>query len=307
MTGPGEYVPDVTQGITRAEDLPHPRRRQRRRNPPPRPRPRWGRRAGRRAAARRAPHDLGGARANCPADLPATSSRHRRPRRGGRLAWDITDPALPHCRSARRAQRRAARLVAGGGLPCRAAGRHLWRDDRAFAPFATTSPNVRELAAVGIGAVAPAGAAPQAVGREPGRVEGPKPGEGVGVPGRQAVAPGERCGGEGQPAAAPGPGRHRRRPGEEPPGAAHRLGRGAGAARPPAEEDPGIASRRTPPGRFTAPTSLKSRKNNYRGRDGPARAACLSSCFSFFFPCLPCVPWFHPHFTRRTMYEICPR
>ncbi len=34
MTGPGEYVPDVTEGITRVEDLPKPRIERRSRNWP---------------------------------------------------------------------------------------------------------------------------------------------------------------------------------------------------------------------------------------------------------------------------------
>ena len=32
MSGPGEYVPDVTEGITRVEDLPKPRIERRSRN-----------------------------------------------------------------------------------------------------------------------------------------------------------------------------------------------------------------------------------------------------------------------------------
>lgn len=34
MTGPGEYVPEVTEGITRVEDLPRPRLERRSRNWP---------------------------------------------------------------------------------------------------------------------------------------------------------------------------------------------------------------------------------------------------------------------------------
>ena len=46
MSGPGEYVPDVTEGITRVEDLPKPRSNRRSRNWPARSCPRCRHRAG---------------------------------------------------------------------------------------------------------------------------------------------------------------------------------------------------------------------------------------------------------------------
>ena len=64
MSGPGEYVPDVTEGITRVEDLPKPRIERRRRNWPARPCPRCRHRAGRFAVRSPAFHDLGDARAD---------------------------------------------------------------------------------------------------------------------------------------------------------------------------------------------------------------------------------------------------
>ncbi len=137
MTGPGEYVPDVTEGITRAEDLPRPRFQRRSRNWPARPCPRCRHRAGRYAVACRTLHDLGDARADCPVDLVVTFSRHRCPRCGCCFPCDITDLALPYCQYTRRVQQRAVRLVAEDGLPYQAASWHLWRDDRVFVPFAT--------------------------------------------------------------------------------------------------------------------------------------------------------------------------
>ena len=59
MLGPGEYVPDVTEGITSVEDLPKPRLERRRRNYRARRCPRCGFRAGRYAVATRTLHDLG--------------------------------------------------------------------------------------------------------------------------------------------------------------------------------------------------------------------------------------------------------
>ena len=77
MLGPGEYVPDVTEGITRVEDLPQPRVERRSRNYPARRCPRCSSRAGRYVVASRTLHDLGDPRADCPVDLVVTFSRHR--------------------------------------------------------------------------------------------------------------------------------------------------------------------------------------------------------------------------------------
>jgi hypothetical protein len=137
MPGPGEYAPDVTEGITRAEDLPKPRVERRSRNWPARSRPRCRRSAGRCAVARRAPHDLGDARAERPIDLLITFSRHRCLGCGCCFAVDLSDLALPYRQYTRRVQQRAVRLVAEDGLPYRAAGWHLWRDHRVFVPCAT--------------------------------------------------------------------------------------------------------------------------------------------------------------------------
>ena len=137
MPGPGEYVPDVTEGITRVEDLPKPRVERRSRNWPARACPRCRRRAGRYAVACRTLHDLGDARAERPVDLLITFSRHRCPGCGCCFAADLSDLALPYCQYTRRVQRRAVRLVAEDGLPYRAASWHLWRDHRVFVPYAT--------------------------------------------------------------------------------------------------------------------------------------------------------------------------
>src|SRR5262245_62080107 len=99
MPGPGEYVPDVTEGITRVEDLPKPRRD--------------------------------------PVDLVVTYSKHGCPHCGCHFSADLSDLALPKCLYTRRVQRLAVRLVAEDGLPYQAASWHLWRDHRVFVPYAT--------------------------------------------------------------------------------------------------------------------------------------------------------------------------
>jgi hypothetical protein len=137
MPGPGEHVPDVTEGITRVEDLPTPRVERRSRNRQARPCLRCRHRAGRYAVACRTLRDLGDARAERPVDLLVTFSRHRCLRCGCCFAADLSDLAPPCCLYTRRVQQRAVRLVAEDGLPCRAASWHLWRDHKVFVPYAT--------------------------------------------------------------------------------------------------------------------------------------------------------------------------
>ena len=59
MSGPGVYVPDVTEGITQIENLPQPRIKPRSRNYSCRRCPSCGGRAGRWGVASRTVHDLG--------------------------------------------------------------------------------------------------------------------------------------------------------------------------------------------------------------------------------------------------------
>lgn len=137
MTGPGEYVPDVTEGIIRVEDLPKPCIERRSRNWPARSCRRCRHRAGRYAVGTRILHDLGDARTDRPIDLVITFSRHRCRHCGCCFACDLSDLALPYCLYTRRVQQRAVRLVAEDGLPYRNASWHLWRDHRVFVPYAT--------------------------------------------------------------------------------------------------------------------------------------------------------------------------
>jgi hypothetical protein len=137
MFGPGEYVPDVTEGITHVEELPEPRIERRSRNYPARRCQRCGRRAGRYAVASRTVHDLGDPRSGCPIDLVLCYSKHRCPRCGRCFSAELSDLALPKCLYTRRVQQLAVRLVAEDGLPYQAASWHLWRDHRVFVPYAT--------------------------------------------------------------------------------------------------------------------------------------------------------------------------
>src|SRR5439155_27274430 len=107
MPGPGEYVPDVTEGLTSAEDLPQPRSERRSRNYPARRGPRWGHRAGRYGSDSRALHDLGDPRAGRPIDLVVTCAKHHCPCCDCYFAIDLSDLAWPKCQYTRRAQQLA--------------------------------------------------------------------------------------------------------------------------------------------------------------------------------------------------------
>ena len=88
MPAPGEYIPDVTEGITRVEDLPKTQVERRSRNFPARRCLRCGCRAGRYAVASRTLHDLGNPRSGHPVDL-LVRSRAGCPRPTFQGTWSL--------------------------------------------------------------------------------------------------------------------------------------------------------------------------------------------------------------------------
>lgn len=88
MSGPGVYVPDVTEGITRVEDLPQPRIKLRSRNFSCRRCPFCGGRGGRWGVASRTVHDLG--------DPPSAADRSTCIFATPHIAvWPVVAPSLP--------------------------------------------------------------------------------------------------------------------------------------------------------------------------------------------------------------------
>ena len=137
MTGPGEYKPDATEGITRVEDLPQPQVVRRSRNFRRRMCPRCGRSARRDKVDTRTLHDLGDPASSRPRDLVITYSQHRCSHCGKYFNADLSDLAIPNTHYTHRVVALAVRLVVEDGLPYRSASWHLWRDHRVFVPFAT--------------------------------------------------------------------------------------------------------------------------------------------------------------------------
>jgi hypothetical protein len=132
--GPGEYLPDSTEGITRVADLPTPLQECRSRSYRRRPCPRCGRPCPRHSLGLRTLHEVGSLRRGRPRQLRVAYAKHRCRPCGLFFSADLSDLAPP---GSHRVIRLAVRLVAEDGLPYRAASWHLWRDHRVFAPFAT--------------------------------------------------------------------------------------------------------------------------------------------------------------------------
>ena len=136
MPGPGQYVPDATEGITRVEDLPKPQIVRRSRIYERRPCPRCGKSC-RRRTYQRTLHELGDFVSGRPRDIHLTYSQHHCRKCRKFFNADMSDLAAPKAHYTHRVISLAVRLVVEDGLPYRTASWHLWRDHRVFVPFAT--------------------------------------------------------------------------------------------------------------------------------------------------------------------------
>jgi hypothetical protein len=137
MFGPGEYVADPTEGITRVEDLPKPKVVPRSRNYSRRPCPRCERSCYRNRAVERTLHDLGDLVSEQPRDVYLIYSQHYCCKCQLYFNAETSDLAPPKSHYTHRVIALAVRLVVEDGLPYRAASWHLWRDHRVFVPYAT--------------------------------------------------------------------------------------------------------------------------------------------------------------------------
>jgi transposase len=137
MPGPGEYLTDETEGITRVEDLPKAKGIKRSRSYKRGTCPRCGSRACRRRRVTRRLHDLGDLVSGRPHEIQLTYSQHHCSGCDHYFNADMSDLALPGSHYTHRVVAVAVRLVVEDGLPYRAASWHLWRDHRVFVPFAT--------------------------------------------------------------------------------------------------------------------------------------------------------------------------
>jgi hypothetical protein len=135
--GPGQYLPDPTEGIIRLEDLPRAKVIQRSRNYPRLPCPRCGKSCFRNRTRLRTLHDVGDLVAGRPRDIELVYSQHRCTKCSRFFNADTAEYASPKSRYTHRVVSLAVRLVVEDGLPYQAASWHWWRDHRVFVPFAT--------------------------------------------------------------------------------------------------------------------------------------------------------------------------
>jgi hypothetical protein len=135
--GPGEYLPDTTEGITRVEDLPPPLVHHRSRNYRRRRGSQCGHVAYRNGLGCRTLHDLSTLQTGRPLVLSVRYSKHRCPSCRHGFGADLSDLAPPGSHYTHRVIMVAVRSVVEDGLPYRTASWHLWRDHRVFVPSAT--------------------------------------------------------------------------------------------------------------------------------------------------------------------------
>jgi hypothetical protein len=137
MFGPGDYVPDPTEGIVNVKDLPAPTLITCDRDHRHAPCPRCGHVSSRHKSGQRTLHDLGDLYTGCPVDLLVAYSSHYCSQCRKHFNVDLSDLAPPGGHYTHRVIHLAVRLVVEDSLPYRPASWHLWRDHRVFVPFAT--------------------------------------------------------------------------------------------------------------------------------------------------------------------------
>jgi hypothetical protein len=137
VSGPGQYLKDPTEGISRPEDLPKAKVIHRSRNFKYRPCPRCDKSCYRHARFTRKLHDVGDLVSGRPRDIRLVYSQHYCCKCRRYFNADVSDYALPNAHYTLRVVSLAVRLVVEDGLPYQTASWHLWRDHRVFVPYAT--------------------------------------------------------------------------------------------------------------------------------------------------------------------------
>jgi hypothetical protein len=137
VSGPGQYFPDPTAGITTPVDLPQAKIVRHSRNFKHLPCPQCGKACFRNRTRTRVLHDVGDLVTSKPHDIELLYSQHRCTKCQKFFDADTSEYSLPKARYTHRVVSLAVRLVVEDGLPYQAASWHLWRDHRVFVPFAT--------------------------------------------------------------------------------------------------------------------------------------------------------------------------
>ena len=136
MSGPGEYLPDPTEGITNPNDLPKPKIKNRSRCRKKCRCPNCKHLATRHEIRYRKLHHPGDSD-GYPVEVTLRYSVHYCCKRNKYFNIDCADIAPPKSDYTNAVIELAIRVVVEDGLPYREASWHLWRDHKVFVPFAT--------------------------------------------------------------------------------------------------------------------------------------------------------------------------
>jgi len=136
MPGPGEYLPDVTEGIINPDDLPKPKIKNRSRTRKKWPCPHCKRPGTRHDFRQRKLHHLGDPESGRPVDIVLQYSAHYRCKCDKYFHIDMSDIAPPKSDYTNAVIELAVRLVVDDGLPYREASWRLWSARRVLVPFA---------------------------------------------------------------------------------------------------------------------------------------------------------------------------
>jgi uncharacterized C2H2 Zn-finger protein len=117
VSGPGQYVPDPTAGITDPIDLPRAKIVRRSRNFKHLLCPQCGKSCFRNRTCTRMLHDVGALVTGKPRDIELVYSQHRCPKCHMFFDADTSEHSLPKARSTHRVVSLAVRLVVEDGLP----------------------------------------------------------------------------------------------------------------------------------------------------------------------------------------------
>ena len=121
MSGPGQYVPDPTAGITDPKDLPPAKIVRRSRNFKHLPCLQCGKSCFRNRTCTRVLHDVGDLGTGKPRDIELVYSQHRCTKYNKFFDADTSGYSLPKARDTHRVVSLAVRLVVEDGLPYQAA------------------------------------------------------------------------------------------------------------------------------------------------------------------------------------------
>lgn len=137
MPGPGDYLPDSSEGIDNLDDLPQPIVKKRSKIQAKCPCPHCSYNCRKHRTAKRRLRHLGNRSKGRPVILELSYSVHCCPKCKIFFNIDTTDLAAPHAHYTNAVVELAVRVVVEDALPYREASWHLWRDHRVFVPFAT--------------------------------------------------------------------------------------------------------------------------------------------------------------------------